>query len=146
MSHLAADLAVIRFRQGEREQQRTPKLEKLRLALVESQAAPNTINFSITDLASADPAVPLVRFRVHDVSWTFGTGYAEAGVAATGAPSLPIQKNGIDVGSISYAGTVGTVTFSDPAFASDDLFEIYPPAAPDPTLDQLSVSLAVTIV
>ncbi len=109
---------------------------------------PQMLNLSIVDLPTTDVTEPLFRHRVRDVSWTFSAAgsFADASVAATGSPVLRIRKNGAQVGTVTYAGTTGTVAFTTSAFATNDLLEIYPPATADATLDQLSVSLSVTIV
>lgn len=130
------------FRQADTPATRAQKLELLRTRV----ARPEEFGLSIVGLAAAPVAAPLFIHRVRDTSWTFAAGsYADAEIGATGTPALRIRKNGVQVGTISFTGTVGTVS-ALPGLVKDDLFEIYPPAAADATLDQLSASLFVTIV
>ncbi len=142
MSRIRAQtLDEMRFRQGEGDSQRAQKLEIMRTELV----APTFLNLSIVDLPTTDITEPLFRLRIRDDSWTFSGGFADASIAATGTPALRMRKNGVQIGAVAYAGTVGTVSFTDLSLVLGDLFEIYPPSPADATLDQLSVSLAVRI-
>lgn len=145
MSIATADLAALQFQVNDPIVQRTQKLERLRVALV---SVDQRLNLSIMDLPLADPAIALLRHRIYDTSWTFNAAlsYAEAGIAASGTPALRLRKNGAQVGTITFTGTSGVAAFTDPSFVTNDLFEIYPPSTADLFLDQLSVSLSVTIV
>jgi hypothetical protein len=109
-------------------------------------AAPITaaeLEISIVDLPSAAISEPLLRFRMN-IGRTFSGGTGDASVAATGAPSFSIKKNGTAVGSVSFSGTTGTVSFSDSSFPAGSLFELYPPTVADATLDQVSITLATS--
>lgn len=146
MTGIAAQTpAEFQFRPNDTDPTRTQKLELLRRAFVLFDGQ-QTLNLSIVDLPTADSAEPLFRHRVRDTSWTFLNGLADSSIAASGTPAIRLRKNGVQVGTITFTGTTGVVSFSNPAFANGDLFEIYPPAAADPTLDQLSVTLTVAIV
>lgn len=111
-------------------------------ALVAAAVGTGFIPISIIDLPLADSAEPLIRWRFTS-GLTFAGGTADAEIAATGTPDLRLCKNSIDVGTIGYVGTMGTVAFTDPVYAPGDLFELYPPVAPDATLDRLSITLAL---
>lgn len=99
----------------------------------------------INDMPSANPAEPLHEFVVPPgFTVVFnGSDAINAGVGATGTPSLPIQKNGAANGSIDFVGTAGTATFSDSTYAAGDLFSLYPPATADATLDRVRIVLGV---
>ena len=97
----------------------------------------------VNDLPTADPAEPLYEFLVPP-GFTIvfnGSNAIDAGVAATGTPSLPIKKNGAANGSIAFTGSSGTASFSDSTYAAGDLFGLYPPSSADATLDQVRITL-----
>lgn len=103
---------------------------------------PGSLLISIIDLPLADTAEPLVRFKFTD-AYTFAGGVADAAVAVTGASAFRIRKNGVQVGTVTFAaaGTTGTVAFSDSSFPAGSVFEVYPPVATDATLDRVSITL-----
>lgn len=106
---------------------------------------PGAIGAFIIDLPLADPAEPLFEFLVPAGGIVFtGVGnHVSAGVAATGASSLRIRKNGSANGTISFGagGTTGTASFTDSNYAEGDLFSLYPPAVVDATLDRVRITL-----
>lgn len=64
--------------------------------------------------------------------------------AATAAVTLPIKKNGADIGSIAFApsGTVGAITFTNQSVAAGDHITIHNPATADSTLADIDGLLA----
>jgi len=82
---------------------------------------------------------------------TFASGVASeayANVVSIAEQIYDIQKNGVSFGSVTFAiGTnVGTVTIgASTTFAKGDRLEVFGPASPDGTLDQISITLTGTI-
>jgi len=71
-----------------------------------------------------------------------------AGVAATGAVSLDIKKNGSNIGTIDFAaaGTVATFTFATSTnFNAGDDIEVVNAGTADATLADLSITLALRL-
>lgn len=71
-----------------------------------------------------------------------------AGVAATGAVSLDIRKNGVQIGTIDFAaaGTVATFTFTTSTnFNAGDDIEVVNAATADATLADLAITLALRL-
>lgn len=99
---------------------------------------PGSLNLWIVDLPLADALVPLWRAEFTDEYIFANTGAVDAKVAATGSPTLPLFKDGLANGSVSAAGVI---SFSDSTYPVGSVFEIYPPATPDATWDQVSVTL-----
>lgn len=103
------------------------------------------VMFSIVDLPLANPSKPLTRDRlIRPMVFSSVASVADAATGATGSPAIRIFKNGGQVGTITFAGTVGTVSFSDSTFPAGSLFELYPPSSVDATLDLVSVTLRTT--
>jgi hypothetical protein len=104
---------------------------------------PGSLYLSIIDLPAADPAEPLVRMRFTDDYAFAVTGAADSAAAATLLSAFRIRKDGVQVGTVTFAaaGSTGTIAFSDSTFPDGSLFEVYPPATPDATLDQVSITL-----
>jgi hypothetical protein len=102
----------------------------------------HTLMISIEDLPLADPAKPLLRWRMQrDVNFTgTGAGSADAALPAASPCDLLFKKNGAANGTIAYTGTGGVISFTDPSYLDGDLFELYPPVTIDPTLDGLSIT------
>jgi hypothetical protein len=134
------------FRQGDSSNAHFYKLEKLRRAVVAAGATVRTLRLSITDgLPEADPDEPLIRFRLGaDENWTIGDITADAGDAATGTVAFRFKKDGVDNGEIEFTGAAGTATDVEP-YGPGDLFELYPPLVADATLDDVSISIPVTV-
>jgi hypothetical protein len=105
---------------------------------------PGMMSVYIADIASGDPAEPLLEFEVlgSDVVFT-GVYSVTAGVAATAPTVLPIEKNGAANGNITITGSTGVLSLSDSTYAVGDLFSLYPPATADATLDRVRISLEV---
>ena len=82
---------------------------------------------------------------------TFASGVASeayANIVSTAEQIYDLQKNGVSFGSVTFAiGTnIGTVTIgASTSFAKGDRLEVFGPAAPDGTLDQISITLTGTI-
>lgn len=73
---------------------------------------------------------------------------ARAGVAANGAATLSVRKNGTEVGTISFAAGATTATFamaSATAFAAGDLLSITAPGTADATLADVALTLVGTL-
>lgn len=106
-------------------------------------AEPGFLLIDINGLASADPAEPLFELTVPP-GFTIvfnGSDAITAGDAAAAPTTLPYKKNGSANGSIVVTGATGVSTFSDSTYTTGDLFSLYPPAAPDATLDRLRIAL-----
>jgi hypothetical protein len=82
---------------------------------------------------------------------TFASGVASeayTNIVSTAEQVYDLQKNSVSFGSVTFAiGTaVGTVTIgSSTVFAKGDRLEVFGPASPDGTLDQISITLTGTI-
>lgn len=82
---------------------------------------------------------------------TFASGVASeayANIVSTAEQIYDLQKNGVSFGSVTFAiGTnVGTVTIGvSTVFAKGDRLEVFGPASPDGTLDQISITLTGSI-
>jgi hypothetical protein len=109
----------------------------------EPSGQPGYLPVSIVDLPLADAAEPLFRWKL-PVALTFTGGIADAAAGATGSPALPIKKNGAANGNVSFAGTTGTVSFTSGSYGAGDIFELYPPASTDATLDRVSITFTTT--
>ncbi len=94
---------------------------------------------SIVDLPLATSAEPLFRWRL-TTAVVFTGGTADAAIAATAVSALLIKKNGAANGTVSFTGTTGTVSFTSGSYGAGDLFELYPPASIDATLDRVSIT------
>lgn len=140
---LPATWTNLRFRNFDTIPTRTQKLEILREKVVDA-ASLRTMMFSFVEgLPTANPAEPLVRIVLLN-SIATGAIIATAGNAATGTVAFRFFKNGVANGTVSFTGTTGTeVGVGD--WAAGDTFEIYPPTTADPTLDDVSISIPVTI-
>jgi hypothetical protein len=103
---------------------------------------PGHMPISIVGLPEADAAEPLLRFILTEgMDFVGGTG--TAGIAATSPSVLRFRKNGVANGTATFTGTAGAIAITDP-YADGDLFELYPPAVIDATLDQVSITLETT--
>jgi len=78
-------------------------------------------------------------------NWTLGTAIGGAGVAASAPATFPVKKNGAANGSIVFTGTSITDNIVSRSYPLGSLFELYPPATADTTLDDISLSIPVTI-
>jgi hypothetical protein len=104
---------------------------------------PHTLMISIIDLPLANPAEPLLRWRIRR-NLTFngsGPGSADATVGTASPPStLRLRKNGASAGTIAFTGTTGVISWTNPSFTIGDLFELYPPLSIDAALDDVSIT------
>lgn len=69
---------------------------------------------------------------------------ASSGVAATASTVLEVQKNGVEVATITFGvgGTTGTYAATDPwGVSPGDVVQIVAPASPDATLAQVSLTM-----
>lgn len=66
-----------------------------------------------------------------------------AGVAATGTSVFRFKRDGVEIGTATFApsATIATLVFSDPAFVENDLIVIEPPLVPDDTLADIAFSI-----
>jgi hypothetical protein len=72
--------------------------------------------------------------------------YVKAKTAATASTAFDVQKNGSSVGTITFAASGSTATFSTTggaavSFAAGDVISIVSPATPDATLSDIGFSL-----
>lgn len=107
------------------------------------------------DLTAFYPGVPGASAIVTRVpvarAVTFPSGLtgsiAKASVAATASTVFDVQKNGSSVGSITFAATASSATFTAASaitLAAGDLLSIVGPATPDTTLANIGFVLAGT--
>jgi hypothetical protein len=76
----------------------------------------------------------------------FSGSYANASTAATGSTVFDVRKNGSSVGSITFAASGTTATFTTTSgaavtFSAGDYLEIIAPNTPDATLKEIGFSL-----
>jgi len=116
------------------------------IAILSAQEASKDLLISIIDLPLADPAEPLLRWRLtRAIDFTgSGPGTADAEVGAASPSDLRLVKNGSANGTIAFTGTGGVISFTNSSYADGDLFELYPPSSLDPTLDRLSITFETT--
>jgi len=104
------------------------------------------------DVIGFYPGVPLasaILLRVPiarpvDFLENFAGAYAIATVASTASTVFDLQKNGVSIGSMTFALGATTATFSTGgtiAFASGDILVIIAPATPDTTLADIGYCL-----
>lgn len=104
------------------------------------------------DLTSFYPGVPTasaiaVRVpvaRTLNFPANFAGSYATASIAATAATIFAVQKNGVEVGTITFAIGASTATFATTggtavAFAAGDIFAIIAPGTADATLANIGI-------
>jgi hypothetical protein len=71
--------------------------------------------------------------------------YGTAGIAATASASFAIQKNGATIGTMAFAASATSASFTmagATSFAGGDVLTILAPASPDATLANLAWTLA----
>ena len=64
-----------------------------------------------------------------------------AGVAATASTTYNIQKNGVDIGTMTFAASAMSASFAMPAattFMTGDVLTVVAPLIPDPTLTNIA--------
>jgi hypothetical protein len=106
-----------------------------------------SLDISIVNLPGSSAADPLIRFRLRE-QWVVAAGasVADSGVPAVASSVFRIRKDGVQVGTVTFAagGSTGTIAFTDSTFPAGSLFELYPPSTIDAALDRVSITLAVT--
>lgn len=113
-----------------------------------NQSAPMNIAVSITGLM-VNAEIMLQYVFPYAASFPSGlTGsYAKANTAATASTTVTIKKNGASVGTLAWAasGTSGTFTFSTAtSFAAGDVLQLVAPSTADATLADIGITLAGT--
>lgn len=111
---------------------------------------PGAVPYDIGAFCAGAPGVSevLLRFvatRAFTLPSSLADSQVKAGAAATASTDFDVQKNGSSIGTISFAasGTSATFTFSSPvAFAAGDILSIVAPASQDATLADISFTLA----
>lgn len=90
--------------------------------------------------------VPLARTVTF--ASAFSGSYARSSVAATGSTVFDVQKNGASVGSITFAASATTGSFSTvgagASFAAGDILSIHAPGTADATIANVGIVLAGT--
>lgn len=89
--------------------------------------------------------VPLARAVSFPANFSGSVGIAA--VAATSSTAFDVQKNGVSVGTITFAAGASTATFTTSGavtFAAGDYLSIIAPATPDATLADPGIVLAGT--
>jgi hypothetical protein len=89
--------------------------------------------------------VVCVRAFTLPAGLTLSQGYATT--VPTGAVSFGLEKNGSSIGSVDFAASASTATFtfvSAVSFAAGDRLELIAPASQDATLAAISITLAGT--
>jgi hypothetical protein len=133
------------FKNPEHEPIRVQKLNTLASRVTTLETGGDKILYlSVTDgLPDADPDEPLLRVRVQR-NWTIDSIQAEAGDGATSPTALRFRKDGVANGQILFTGTNGVASgIGD--YPAGSLLEVYPPEIADPTLDDLSISIRVSL-
>lgn len=92
--------------------------------------------------------VRLVSPRAFTLPANLTGSVCKSGVASTGSSVLMIKKNGTSIGTITFAAssTTGTFSFASPvSFTSGDFLDIVAPGSQDATLADISVTLVGSI-
>lgn len=79
--------------------------------------------------------------RTVDFDWGGGVSQANAGTGATGSPVFSLQKDDVEVGTLTWSGTGGTYS-GEANFVTGEVLTIVAPATPDSTLSDIGIVLA----
>lgn len=88
-----------------------------------------------------------VASRAFSLPASLTGSYAKAETAATASTDFDIQKNGSSIGTLNFAisGDTGTWTFASPvSFAAGDILSVVAQTTPDATLADISITFAGT--
>jgi hypothetical protein len=109
------------------------------------------------DLTAFYPGVPgasskIVRVpvaRAITIPANFAGSYAKASVAATASTAIDVQNNGTTIGTITFASSGSTATFTtvsgtSKSLAAGDVLSIIAPGTPDATLADIGIVLTGT--
>lgn len=135
-------------------------LDDLSDAIISSPAAGHTLIHNgstftnrlpidpIASFVNGKPSASLVIFRYVAVrAFTLPTNlsgsYFKAITAATASTAFDIQKNGTSIGTLTFAasGTSATFSVTSTSFAAGDVLTVVAPATQDTTLADLSITL-----
>lgn len=91
--------------------------------------------------------VPIARAVTFPAN--FAGSYGKASANATGSTAFDLQKNGVSVGTMTFAGGASSATFTSSGgaavnFAAGDVLAVIAPATPDATLADVGLVLAGT--
>lgn len=115
---------------------------------VEFVAAPYDIGaFCAGKPTASEVLLRFVATRAFNLPASLTDSQVKAGTAATATTDFDLQKNGSSIGTVSFAasGTTATFTFASAvSFAAGDILAIIAPASADATLADISFTLAGT--
>lgn len=107
-------------------------------------ARPYDFAFSIVGTTINGEKIVMAVVRAATIPINATGSIATASVAATGSTVFTIKQNGTQIGTITFAAsaTTGTFSFSSAVtFAAGDLLEIDAPATADATLANIAITL-----
>jgi hypothetical protein len=105
------------------------------------------LSFSWENLTpNAETMARFVTPRAFTVPTNASGSFAKAAVAATASTTYTLKKNGTSIGTIVFAaaGTNGTFTVTQTAFAAGDVLTLDGPATADTTLADVAITLVTT--
>lgn len=113
-----------------------PVLERSQLSMLKS-ASSYTSSTPTADAVVLKHVYP--AFKSFDAN--MNTSKAKAGVAATSSTVFNVNKNGVNIGTLTFsaAGTTGVFAITATEFAQGDILEIVAPTTPDATLAQIKL-------
>lgn len=110
---------------------------------------PYEVGYYFEGIILAANALKALHVTTQDITFESGVASeAYTNIVSTAEQIFDLQKNGVSFGSVTFAiGTnAGTVTIGvSTLFAKGDRLEVFGPAAPDGTLDQVAITLTGTI-
>lgn len=107
-------------------------------------ARPYDFSFSIVGTTINGEKIPVIIVRASTIPINATGSLAIATVAATASTVFLIKQNGTQIGTITFAASGTTGTFSFPSavtFAVGDVLEIDGPANADATLANIAITL-----